>query len=96
MPVTSLKIEGRKKTALYVAAVTDYYRRILDGKGADENRAEHIKQIFSRPWCKFHFKGKDKNVIEREFVGHRGLLIGKVEQAGKGRLTFHSKHKVAR
>ena len=96
MPVTSLKIEGRKKTALYVAAVTDYYRRILDGKGADENRAEHIKQIFSRPWCKFHFRGKDKGVIEREFVGHRGLLIGKVEQAGKGRLTFHAKHKVAR
>ncbi len=96
MPVTSLKIEGRKKTALYVAAVTDYYRRILDGKGADENRAEHIKQIFSRPWCKFHFRGKDKAVIEREFVGHRGLLIGKVEQAGKGRLTFHTKHKVAR
>ena len=31
MPAFSLKIEGRKKTALYVAAVTDYYRRILDG-----------------------------------------------------------------
>ena len=29
MPVTSLKIEGRKKTALYVAAAVDYYRRIL-------------------------------------------------------------------
>lgn len=96
MPVTSLKIEGRKKTALYVAAVTDYYRAILDGKGADENRAEHIKQIFSRPWCRFHFKGKNKDVIEREFVGHRGLLIGKVEQVSKGRLTFRSRHKVAR
>ena len=27
--VASLKIEGRKKTALYVAATTDYYRKIL-------------------------------------------------------------------
>ena len=40
MSVTSLKIEGRKKSALYVAAVTDYYRRILDGKGADAEREE--------------------------------------------------------
>ena len=77
--VNSLKIEGRKKSALYVAAVTDYYRKILDGKGADVNREERIKQIFSRPWCKFHFNGKDKSVIDRNFVGHRGLLIGVVE-----------------
>lgn len=96
MPVTSLKIEGRKKSALYVAAVTDYYRQILDGKGADENREERIKQIFSRPWCKFHFKGKDKNVIDRDFVGHRGLLVGEVEKISRGWLTFKSNHKIAR
>lgn len=96
MPVTSLKIEGRKKTALYVAAVTDYYRRILDGKGADAEREENIKQIFSRPWTDFHFKGKNKNVIDRNFVGHRGLLIGQVEQLNKNKLVFKTKHKIAR
>lgn len=96
MPVTSLKIEGRKKTALYVAAVTDYYRRILDGKGADAVREENIKQIFSRPWTDFHFKGKNKNVIDRNFVGHRGLLIGQVEQINKNKLIFKTKHKIAR
>lgn len=96
MPVTSLKIEGRKKSALYVAAVTDYYRRILDGKGADENREERIKQIFSRPWCKFHFNGKDKNVIDRDFVGHRGLLIGNVENVSHGRVKLTPTHKIAR
>jgi putative protease len=92
----SLKIEGRKKSALYVAAVTDYYRRILDGKGADINLEENIKQIFSRPWCKFHFNGKDKNVIDREFVGHRGLLIGEVESVSHGNLRFKTNHKIAR
>lgn len=96
MPVTSLKIEGRKKTALYVAAVTDYYRRILDGKGADAAREENIKQIFSRPWTDFHFKGKNKNVIDRNFVGHRGLLIGQAEQINKNKLIFKTKHKIAR
>ena len=29
--VASLKIEGRMKSALYVAAVTNYYRRLIDG-----------------------------------------------------------------
>ncbi|MBP1532491.1 MAG: U32 family peptidase, partial [Alphaproteobacteria bacterium] len=95
MPVDSLKIEGRKKSALYVAAVTDYYRRILDGKELG-NREENIKQIFSRPWCKFHFNGKDKKVIDRDFVGHRGLLIGKIENIAHGKLKFLSEHKIAR
>ena len=96
MPVDSLKIEGRKKSALYVAAVTDYYRRILDGKGADTSRAENIKQIFSRPWCQFHFNGKDKQIIDRDFVGHRGLLIGTVESIHRGWLNFCTNHKIAR
>lgn len=96
MPVTSLKIEGRKKTALYVAATTDYYRRILDGKGADKQSEENIKQIFSRPWTKFHFNGKNKEVIDRDFVGHRGLLIGKIEQLPKGRLIFKTTHHLKR
>ncbi len=96
MPVTSLKIEGRKKTALYVAAVTDYYRRILDGKGCDTAREENIKQIFSRPWTEFHLHGKDKTVVEPDFVGHRGLPIGKIEQVFHGRISLHVRHDVAR
>lgn len=96
MPVDSLKIEGRKKSALYVAAVTDYYRQILDGYGVDTKRAERIKQIFSRPWCKFHFSGKDKNIIDRDFVGHRGLLIGEVANIRQNRLIFKTNHKIAR
>lgn len=90
IPAYSLKIEGRKKSPLYVAAVTNYYRHILDGKKKDLNEAEDIKQIFSRPWCRFHFNGKDKNITDEEFVGHRGLLIGQVEKINKNRLGFKS------
>lgn len=96
LPVDSLKIEGRKKSALYVAAVTDYYRQILDGKNPDVKKEENIKQIFSRPWCKFHFHGKDKNIIDRNFVGHRGLPIGKVENVYRGKLQFKTTHEIAR
>lgn len=96
MPVDSLKIEGRKKSALYVAAVTDYYRRILDGKGADTQKEENIKQIFSRPWCKFHFNGKDKKIIDRDFVGHRGLFIGTIASVSHGKMRFKTSHLLAR
>ena len=96
MPVTSLKIEGRKKNALYVAAVTDYYRHILDGDKASVEKEENIKQIFSRPWTKFYLQGKNKDVIDRDFIGHRGLVIGKVEQIQKGKLIFKTHHEIAR
>lgn len=96
IPALSLKIEGRKKSPLYVAAVTNYYRHILDGRKKDLKEAEDIRQIFSRPWCRFHFNGKDKNVVDAHFVGHRGLLIGKVERVGRNRLGFKTSHAVAR
>ncbi len=96
MPVYSLKIEGRKKSPLYVAAVTDYYRNILDGNGAIAEKAQNIKQIFSRPWCKFHLQGKNKEVTDTKFVGHRGLLIGKVESYDGNKIIFTPNHEIAR
>ena len=96
MPVTSLKIEGRKKKALYVAAVVDYYRHILDTGHADPKRAENIKQIFSRAWTTFYFKGKNTGVIDPDFVGHRGLLVGKVEAVLGRQLCFTPTHPIAR
>ncbi|MBQ8751036.1 MAG: U32 family peptidase [Clostridia bacterium] len=96
IPALSLKIEGRKKSPLYVATVVNYYRHILDGKKKSVNEANDIKQVFSRPWCKFHFDGKNKDITDENFVGHRGLLIGKVEKANKNRLGFRVNHKIAR
>lgn len=96
LPICSLKIEGRKKKDLYVAAVVDYYRRILDTGKADPIRADHIKQIFSRPWTTFHVLGKNSDIIDTEFVGHRGLPIGQVESVLKQYLTFTPKHAFSR
>lgn len=96
LPVYSLKIEGRKKNALYVAAVVDYYRNILDGNGAIKSKAQNIKQIFSRLWCKFHLKGKDKNIVDKKFVGHRGLPIGKIEEIKNNAIVLTINHKIAK
>ena len=36
--VVCFKIEGRKKSPLYVATTTDYYRKLLDGRLDAEER----------------------------------------------------------
>ncbi|MBR1948895.1 MAG: U32 family peptidase, partial [Alphaproteobacteria bacterium] len=96
LPIYSLKIEGRKKNALYVAAVTDYYRNILDGNTNLKEKAQNIKQIFSRPWCKFHFRGKNKDVTDKKFVGHRGLYIGKVEDFNEKKIVLTTEFRIAK
>lgn len=92
----SLKIEGRKKSALYVAAVTHYYRQILDTGRADVQLADNIKQIFARPWTKLHLDGKAKDIIDPDFVGHRGKHIGTVQMVANRILTFTPTHDIAR
>ena len=92
----SLKIEGRKKNALYVGAVVDYYRHILDTGRADRALSDNLKQIFARPWTKLHFNGRRKDVIEPDFVGHRGLPVGVVERVFNHTITLRPTHPIAR
>ena len=85
--VNALKIEGRKKSPLYVAAVTDYYRSILDGernKAVLQEKRDKISCIFSRPTTEFFLKNrKNFNVIDPEIVGHRGLPLGQIKSCNK-------------
>ncbi|MBN2094483.1 MAG: U32 family peptidase [Candidatus Aenigmarchaeota archaeon] len=82
--VSSMKIEGRKKSPPYVAAVTSYYRKILDGKISRremEGLERDIRTIFSRPWTEAYYRSREnKEVIDPRNTGHRGLAIGKVER----------------
>jgi putative protease len=81
--VSCFKIEGRKKSPLYVATTTDYYRRLIDGKLEPGERPKveaDMQTVFSRPWTRLFVQShKDKEVADRDTVGHRGTLIGKVE-----------------
>ena len=82
--IASLKIEGRKKTPLYVAAVTNYYRRLLDrnfGNIDEGNSALDVKTIFSRPWTSlFAHDQKATGVTDPNFVGPRGIDVGVVQK----------------
>jgi putative protease len=81
--VSCFKIEGRKKSPLYVATTTDFYRKLLDGNLASDERPNYeadLQAVFSRPWTHLFVEShKDKEVADRDTVGHRGTPIGQIE-----------------
>ncbi|MBK8977726.1 MAG: DUF3656 domain-containing protein [Planctomycetes bacterium] len=92
--VSCFKIEGRKKSALYAATTTDYYRRLLDGRLSPAERPEleaDLQTVFSRPWTRLFMQShRDKEVADRDTTGHRGALCGAVETTAGGRLRFRT------
>ncbi|HSM92959.1 MAG TPA: U32 family peptidase [Anaeromyxobacteraceae bacterium] len=102
--VACLKIEGRKKGPVYVAAAVDFYRRLLDGRLPREERAEReadLRATFARPWTALYLDShREKDVADRDLVGHRGAPVGKVEavvRAGGGAsIRFRTSRPLAR
>ena len=92
--VASLKIEGRKKSPLYVAAAVNYHRKLLDRTfkaGEQEQCAHDLRTIFSRPWTGLYLKSKaNRDVIDPDATGHRGTPVGRVENAGRDFLQFRA------
>jgi U32 family peptidase len=101
--VSCFIIEGRKKSPLYVATTTNYYRKLLDGELSAEERPAmeaDMQSVFSRPWTHLFVQShKDKEVADRDTVGHRGTLVGTVDSvfvSGEPRLRFHSRRALQR
>ena len=76
----SLKIEGRMKSPYYVACVTDYYRRLLDGHAPNPEAAvQDLQTVFSRPWTTLYAEGPHAaSPIDPIGIGHRGARIGTI------------------
>ena len=94
--IVSLKIEGRMKSSLYVAAVTKFYRQILDSRGGKGVTLADLETIFSRRTTELYLDGKGKeSPIDPESLGHLGAPIGTVKRVTKDRegrrwLRFHT------
>ena len=106
--VASLKIEGRMKSALYVASATSYYRQIL---GPPQDRAQEspprreattvadLETVFSRRTTELYFNGPAEDVIDPVSLGHLGTPIGTVKRVTKDRegmswLRFHTSRRL--
>ena len=92
--VASLKIEGRKKSPLYVAAAVHYHRKLLDRTfkaGEQEQCAHDLRTIFSRPWTGLYLQSKaNRAVIDPDATGHRGTPVGRVENSGRDFIQFRT------
>ena len=86
--VSSLKIEGRMKSPEYVYTVTKAYRDAIDEyykhhKYVITNKTyDNILVTFNRSFTKGYLLGDDNfNIVNNEYVNHRGIVIGKVINA---------------
>ena len=96
MGVTSLKIEGRLKTAEYVANITRHYRTAIDEAWAGRpvsftaRDVQEMQLSFSRGFSHGFLDGTDHKVLVRgDHAKKRGISLGEVESiVGAGvRLT---------
>jgi putative protease len=98
--VSCFKIEGRKKSPLYVATATDYYRKLIDGRGDEAERAmeaSDLQTAFGRPWTRLFIDShRDKEVADRDHVGHRGALIGRIEAVHRDRKSRRLRFRTVR
>ena len=86
--VRSLKIEGRMKSALYVASAVKYYREILDGAKRTVSEAD-LETIFSRRTTKLYFDGPGEDVVDLASPGHVGTSAGTVKKITRDREGAH-------
>src|SRR6185436_4084447 len=75
--VSSIKIEGRLKGPAYVSAVTQLYRRAVDGS-ADEGLRRTALQTYSRGSGPGWLGGIDhQRLVEGRGCDHRGVEVGR-------------------
>lgn len=79
--VCSLKIEGRMKRPEYVAAVTEAYRRAIDGETADLPRLrKNLLRTFNRGGFSEGFADGRDGVVAPERPGNWGVPVGKIKR----------------
>lgn len=83
--IDSLKIEGRMKSPSYVACVTRYYRKLLDGKTPSTKDLEELKILFYREFTQGHLFEED-DLINAKQPNHIGLEIGTVSSVTKDKI----------
>ena len=79
--IYSFKVEGRMKSPLYVAFITRFYRKLIDGEKIDlEYETDCLKIIFNREFTIGHiFHENGISLINNKTPNHIGLKIGKVK-----------------
>jgi putative protease len=99
--VTSFKIEGRMKSAYYVASTVSAYRRAIDsylsGQKDDaliSRLKDELTKSATRPFSTGFYFGKPEQDTRREGNGRRYSFVGVVmEDAAGGRVRVEQRNK---
>lgn len=94
--VSSLKIEGRMKSAEYVHGVVSTYRNLLDreaqrhgGGAASLQEQEQLAETFSRGFATAYLSGDRGNeIMSYQRPNNRGVPVGKMAAGKDGRLVL--------
>ncbi|MBQ3725756.1 MAG: U32 family peptidase, partial [Selenomonadaceae bacterium] len=94
--VTSLKIEGRMKRPEYVATVVKVYRDALDKNFSTDEDRRKLAQIFNRDFTTAYLeKNPGKNLISDMRPNNRGVLIGRVVEVARDKITLKFSEKIS-
>ena len=97
--VTSLKIEGRQKSAQYVAASTRAYRHALDAiaSGSENTHSvsdeDSLARVFSRGGkytTGYLSLGSSPELVCKDTPKHRGPAVGRITKAEAGTYSFNA------
>ncbi|MDR2587546.1 MAG: U32 family peptidase [Coriobacteriales bacterium] len=101
--VAALKIEGRMKSASYVAAVTRAYRQALDALDTPAAGAcpstplDTLAESFSRGFTTAYLEGERGNsIMSYERPNNQGVLVGRVGSLERGRVAIDLTKRVVR
>ncbi|HBE10015.1 MAG TPA: hypothetical protein DCY81_05675 [Lachnospiraceae bacterium] len=95
--VDSLKIEGRMKGEYYTAAVVSAYKEIandhISGSFSEkkcERLIRNLADIFNRGGFSggYLYGNQNEEMIDSEAPGHKGVEIGNVSSAGRGKVLI--------
>lgn len=98
--ICSLKIEGRMKSAEYVANVVGAYRAVLDAGEKERPQViaaakEKLKLSFGRPPTKGFLTGSTPtDIVTPHTAGATGRFLGEVTTFRDGAITFKSRDRI--
>lgn len=97
--ITSLKIEGRLKSADYVSKTVKAYKLLINSDETNyEQNLKQAKEIlafdYARQKTTFNFFIKNENIFEPEKSKNTGLFLGTVQNKINGEFLLETEHKL--
>lgn len=93
--VKSFKVEGRLKSAEYVAAVARAFREKMDTETLSEKNHEPLEVLFSRGLGPGWLRGvNQQTLVNGNFSNHHGMFLGKVLQVERHKVVIEGNRPV--